>query len=370
MSGAIETADRVAERVVDRLRSDGVTHLDLHALLGRLLDEEAPLLDGADRAQVGDRVLAAVLGLGPLDRLLVDGSVTDVIVNADGAVWVERAGELRRTGTVIGLQARWELVERALAHSGVTVDRAHPIADARLADGSRLAVVVPPVADGGPVLAIRRFVPLARGIEAFGDLATADALAEVVRSRANAVVYGPTGAGKTALLNALSQMVGADERVLLIEDTPELDGADHIVRLATRRANNEGTGQITMRDLVRTALRLRPDRIVVGEVRGAEALDMVWALSTGHTGSFSTIHARSAADALARLETFCLLADASLPHVAVQAQVRRAVDVVIGVGRCADGRRQVLGIHDVPDDPARAPIDRVLMERAPAERRP
>lgn len=208
------------------------------------------------------------------------------------------------------------------------------------------------------MLAIRRFLPLGHGVGAFGDRAMETALLEIVRARANVVVYGPTGSGKTALLSALCQSVPAEERVVVIEDTPELDGAAHVVGLATRRANNEGTGEIAMRELVRTALRLRPDRIVVGEVRGAEALDMVWALSTGHTGSFSTIHARSPDDALARLETFCLLGDASLPHAAVTAQVRRAVDVLIGVGRCADGRRRVIGVHEVADTPGEPPIER------------
>lgn len=351
MSTAGATTSEIVDRVSDRLRRHGEANVDLPALLGRLLDEEAPLVDGQDRAQLGDRVLASVLGLGPLDRLLVDPTVTDVIVNADGAVWVERDGRLRPTDAVIGLAARWELVERALAHSGVTVDRAHPIADARLADGSRLAVVVPPVADGGPVLAIRRFVALAHGLASFGDAGIEAALEAVVRSRANVVVCGPTGSGKTSLLNALCRLVATTERVIMIEDTPELDAPGHVVRLGTRRPNNEGTGEVAMRDLVRTALRLRPDRIVVGEVRGAEALDMVWALSTGHTGSFSTIHARSPVDALARLETFCLLADASLPHAAIRSQVRRAVDVVIAVGRGADGHREVTAIHEVASEP-------------------
>lgn len=325
---------------------------DVRELADRLVGRAAPLATDVQRGRYVDQVLSEVVGLGPLQELLDDGAVTDVMVNPDGSVWIERWGTVQRVALTIDVERRLDLVQRALRHSGVTVDRARPIADARLADGSRLAVLLPPVV-AAPAFAIRRF----RGqvdLGSFGDGAVRAALDSIVTEQANVVVFGPTGSGKTTLVEAMLRCIGPTERVVVIEDTPELDVGGHSVGLHTRRANNEGVGEVSLRVLVRAALRLRPDRVVVGEVRGPEALDMVWALSGGHTGCLSTVHARTAAEALARLETFCLLGDADLPLHAVRSQVRSAIDVVIGVGRGTSGHRRIVSIDRVAEADASA----------------
>lgn len=340
--------ERLARRVVTdpiALERDAVT-----AHVARLLPVEAPLLDATEAESVVD----AVLGLGVLERLLRDPTVSDLLVNSDGAVWVERNGILEREETVCAAPGELRAaVERIIAPLGLRLDPASPAVDARLPDGSRLHAIVPPASPDGPVLAIRRFSEAVRTID---ELAAAGAvsdegaerLRDLVDNRANILVCGPTGAGKTTLLNVLLHELPPGERVVTIEDAAELRPVGHAVRLEGRSGNSEGSGAITQRQLLRHALRLRPDRIVVGEVRGAEAFDMLQALSTGHDGSMSTIHASTPEEALWRMETLALL-EVIATAASVHRQVRRAVDAVVTVGRRGQ-RRVVLSMASVGDE--------------------
>ena len=320
-------------------------------VLADLLRDEVPLMPSSDVARTARSLAVELVGLGPVEELLMDPSVTDVLVNGPGPVWVERSGRLEQTGVVVDRAAIDRYVERLVGPLGLQADRSHPVVDARLPDGTRVAVVLPPLAVDGPVLAVRRHAARTLPLSAFCDATTERVLRRCTGANANVVVYGPTGSGKTTLLNALVSTLPAGERIVTVEDVAELRlPGDHVVRLEARPGTADGAGAAGIRDLVRAALRLRPDRLVVGEVRGAEALDLVWALSTGHRGSLSTCHAGSAADALARLETMCCAAPEQLPLAAVRAQVRSAVDVLVGLGRDQDGRRRVVGVHGVPDD--------------------
>lgn len=258
---------------------------DAVAQLSELVLEEAPLLPPAVVEQWARRLATELVGLGPVEALLADEEITDVLVNGPGPVWVERRGRLQRTDVHLGTEEILRAVERLVAPLGLRADRAHPVVDARLADGTRVSVVLPPLAVDGPVLAVRRHRAVAVPLEGCCDGATAAVLRSWLGERRNLVVYGPTGSGKTTLLGALAAELPPGERLVAIEDVAELRLAgDHVVRLEARPGTAEGTGRVAVRELVRAALRLRPDRIVVGEVRGAEALDMLWALSTGHRG--------------------------------------------------------------------------------------
>jgi pilus assembly protein CpaF len=315
--------------------------------LVELVRAEAPLLDDLSARSLARRLAVDLVGLGPVQRLLEDPAVSDVLVNGPGPVWVERAGRLERTTTTVDRGQVLTAIERLVGPLGLRVDRSQPVLDARLADGTRVCVVLDPPAVGGPVLAVRRHgrttVPLAQAAGEF-----APALRDRLHRRRNIVVHGATGSGKTTLLNALAGELGSDERIVTIEDVAELRlPGDHVVRLEARPGTADGVGRVAIRQLVRAALRLRPDRLVVGEVRGAEALDMVWALSTGHDGSMSTVHAGSAADALRRLETMCLAAEEALPLAAVREQVADAVHVLVGMSRTGGAGRVVTGLHDV-----------------------
>ena len=287
-------------------------------------------------------------GLGPLQPLMIDPAVSDVLVNGDGAVWVERAGALSDTGMRLERSLVELLIERVVAPLGLRVDRSSPLVDARLPDGSRVNAVVPPLAVDGPCLTIRRFATRPVPLAAFCPPGVAELLRWMVRARWNLVVSGGTGAGKTTLLNALAAVIGDDERVVTVEDAAELRLARaNIVRLEARPANAEGAGRVTVRDLVRNALRMRPDRIIVGECRGAEALDMLQAMNTGHDGSLSTCHANGPEDALRRLETMVLLAGLALPLDAVRDQLASAVDAVVQVARHPGGARIVVEVAEV-----------------------
>jgi pilus assembly protein CpaF len=287
--------------------------------------------------------------LGPLEPVLADPAVTEVLLNGPGRAWVERSGRLERLALDLDEEVILGLVERVIGPLGLRLDRASPMVDARLPDGSRLHAVLPPVAVDGPCVAIRRFGTGAFPLTAFGLDGEGAALLEwAVRAGWNLLVAGGTGAGKTTLLNSLSELVPADERIVTIEETAELRlSGSHVVRLEARPANAEGAGAVSVRDLVRAALRLRPDRLLVGEVRGPEAFDMVQALNTGHDGSLSTIHAGGPAQALARLETLVLLADAGLPLGAVRSQIGASIDAVVYVARGADRGRRVLEVAEV-----------------------
>jgi pilus assembly protein CpaF len=316
--------------------------------LAVLLRAEDPLLPDDAVTSRARRLAGELVGLGPLQQLLDDPEVTDVLANGPGPVWVERCGRLRRTSVVVDAEQITRAVERLVAPLGLRADRAHPVIDARLADGSRVAAVLSPLAVDGPVLAVRRHLRRPLPLEDFAPPPVVALLRALVDERRNLVVYGPTGAGKTTVVNALAAGLPPHERVVTIEDVAELQlPGDHVVRLEARPGTSDGVGRVGMRDLVRAALRLRPDRIIVGEVRGAEAAEMVWALSTGHRGGFSTCHAGSASDALARLETMCLLGHGNVAPLAVRAQVWSAVDVLVGVDRADDGRRRVVGVHAV-----------------------
>lgn len=340
------TAD-VESVVRRRFQAEGGHHEPVQRLCELLVDA-APLMSTVEVHRRARRLAGELIGLGPLQRLLDDPDVTDVLANGPGEVWVERRGVLERTGVVVDRQDIERAIERLVGPLGLRADRSAPLVDARLDDGTRVAAVLQPLAVDGPVLAVRRHLARALPLDELTGDDVAALLQSLVRARENIVVFGATGAGKTTLVGALLEVVPADERIVTIEDVAELQLAgEHVVRLEARPGTADGVGRTAVRDLVRAALRLRPDRLVVGEVRGAEAADMVWALSTGHRGGLSTCHAGSPRDLLARLETMCLLAGDGLPHRAVRDQVRSAIDVVVGVRRGPAGTRRVESVHRV-----------------------
>jgi pilus assembly protein CpaF len=360
MTGMDPTAaplDRLASELRERLlaaAADEPDGRDLPAGVRSLVDAEAGVLGAGTRAALADRVTELAVGLGPLQPLLADPAVEEVMVCGTAPVWVERGGRLEETGVRFESDAALrETIERILAPVGRRVDEGEPLCDARLPDGSRVNVVVPPLALDGPALTIRRF--RARGF-APEDLVAAgtleppllELLGRAVRARCSVLVCGGTGSGKTTTLNALSAFIGPGERIVTIEDAAELRlRQPHVVRLEARPPNVEGRGEVTIRRLVRNALRMRPDRIVVGEVRGAEALDMLTALTTGHDGSMTTVHAGSCAEGLRRVETLALMADLGLPHEALRALVADAFDLVVCQARAPDGRRRVVSVAEV-----------------------
>jgi pilus assembly protein CpaF len=348
-----DLAAALRDRLVERAR-DGVAADSLEEEVRALVEREAAPLPEAERAALRDRVVLLATGLGPLEPLLADPSVDEVMVNGAGSVYVERRGKLERAGVEFAGEAElMHAIERVLAPLGRRVDEASPLCDARLADGSRVNVVIPPLSLSGPCLTIRRFRREGfslRDLVAGGTLpaSLAELLAVCVAARASILVSGGTGSGKTTTLNALSGAIPGEERIVTIEDAAELRLRQrHVVRLEARPANLEGRGEVTIRQLVRNALRMRPDRIVVGEVRGAEALDMLQALNTGHDGSLTTVHANSPEDALRRVETLALMAGVGLPHAAVRDQVASALDLVVHQARLADGSRTVESVTEV-----------------------
>ncbi len=306
----------------------------------RLAQTEAPLA-GSDLVE---SVVDSLVGMGPIEALLRDHEVTDVLVNGPDQVWVERGGVLERSEAVFsGPSAVLAAVERVIAPLGLRLDRSSPFVDARLEDGSRLHAVIPPASVDGPVVAVRRFTQAVAGLDQLVPAGSAtgeqvSCLRGLVVGRRNVLVSGGTGAGKTTLLNLLAGEIPPHERVVTIEDAAELSLPGHVVRLEAHPANADGGGAVEIRSLLRSALRLRPDRIVVGEVRGAEALDMVWALNTGHLGSLSTIHANSPAEALWRLETLAL-SDGGMAGEAIRRQIEAGIHAVVQVERTPGGRR-------------------------------
>lgn len=326
--------------------------------LAALLREEAPLLAATRVGPLVDQLVSEVRGLGPLDAVLADPEVTEVMINGPGIAYVERSGVLGRVELDLDADEILGIVERVVGPLGLRLDRSSPIVDARLADGSRLNAVLPPLAVDGPCVTIRRFRAEPVTLEAFGaGPEVCGRLVRLVRSGWNVLVAGGTGAGKTTLLNALSSFIDPGERLVTVEETAELRLAHaHWVRLEARPANAEGAGQVTVRDLVRTALRMRPDRLLVGEVRGGEALDMLQALNTGHDGSLSTVHANGPAEALLRLETLVRFADAGLPVEAVRAQIATALDAVVMVRRGSSGARRIDSVSEVRAEPDGGPL--------------
>jgi len=341
------------ERVHARLLAEAGDDLTsspvvVRARIAEHLRAEEPLLDAARFDGLLAELVHEVAGLGALEPVLADPGVTEVMVNGPGRAYVERAGVLEPVALDLDAAAIVRLAERIVAPLGLRLDRASPMVDARLADGSRLHAVLPPLAVDGPCLTIRRFGARSLALADFGVPAEVAALLHaLVAGGANVLVAGATGAGKTTLLNSLSRSIPERERVVTIEETAELRLAQpHVVRLEARPPNAEGAGAVAVRDLVRAALRMRPDRIVVGEVRGGEALDMLQALNTGHDGSLCTIHANGPRDALRRLETLALFGGSALPLVAVRDQIVSCIDVVVFVAR-REGRRVVTEITEV-----------------------
>ncbi|MGD9735873.1 MAG: CpaF family protein [Solirubrobacterales bacterium] len=344
-------------RLVERRREEaaaGPAGGELADAVRELVAAEAGVLGAEDRDELAARIVRDSVGLGPLEELLADPSVEEVMVNGPERVFVERRGVVEATEVRFGDEEELRnAIERILAPLGRRVDELSPMVDARLGDGSRVNVVIPPLAIDGPAISIRRFGVRRPGpdeLVALGTLTPGqrDQLEEAVRERRSVLVSGGTGSGKTTLLNALSSFLAARERVVTIEDAAELRlQQPHVVRLESRPAGVEGRGEVTIRDLLRNALRMRPDRIVIGEVRGPEALDLLTALNTGHDGALSTVHANSPADALARLETLALMAGVGLPHAAIVEQVRRGIDLVVQIERRPDGARVVGAVAEV-----------------------
>jgi pilus assembly protein CpaF len=353
-----ELATALRDRLVERRRAaaaaGGDGRVDLESTVRDLVDESAVLLSAGDRGEIAARIVRDSVGLGPLEVLLADPAVEEVMVNGPDRVYVERAGRIEATDVAFADEEELRnAIERILAPLGRRVDELSPMVDARLADGSRVNVVIPPLSIDGPAVSIRRFGARRPGPEELVALGTLSAeqsrlLEAAVAARRSILVSGGTGSGKTTMLNALSSFIAPTERVVTIEDAAELRlQQPHVVRLESRPAGVEGRGEVTIRDLLRNALRMRPDRIVIGEVRGPEALDLLTALNTGHDGALSTVHANSAADALGRLETLTLMAGVGLPHAAVAEQVQRGIDLVVHLRRRPDGARVVTDVAEV-----------------------
>ena len=358
------------ERVVQDLHEELVESLDLELVrrtpreeleqrlrksLAEALQERAVALSEAERATAIDDVLDEVLGLGPLERLMRQPGVTDILVNGCDTVYIEQKGRLRKVDVRFRDDAHlMRIIDRIVSAVGRRVDEAHPLVDARMADGSRFNAIIPPLALDGPLVSIRRFG--ANPIEAQELVELGSVPAEVlelleacVKAKLNIVISGGTGSGKTTLLNVLSRYVPEEERIVTIEDAAELRlQREHVARLETRPPNLEGEGEVVARDLVRNALRMRPDRIIVGEIRGVEAIDMLQAMNTGHEGSLSTIHANSARDAIARIETMVGLGFPNVSGATIRQLIARALDLVIQLERLPDGTRRIVTVSEVP----------------------
>ncbi|MTZ14664.1 CpaF family protein [Pseudomonas sp. JL972] len=320
----------------------------------RLLDEHAAPVSAAGRQQIIKQITDEVLGLGPLEPLLADATVSDILVNGHASVYVERHGKLQRTDVRFrDDQHLLNIIDRIVSSLGRRIDESSPLVDARLKDGSRVNAIIPPLAIDGPSMSIRRFaVDLlnAESLVQMGTLTPAIALVlkAIVRGRMNVLVSGGTGTGKTTMLNVLSSFIPHNERIVTIEDSAELQlQQPHVVRLETRPPNIEGRGEVNQRELVRNSLRMRPDRIVIGEVRGAEALDMLAAMNTGHDGSITTIHANTPRDALSRIENMVSMSGATFPIKALRQQIASAIDVVIQLERQEDGKRRLVSVQEI-----------------------
>lgn len=357
----LEWKQRIFQRLLSMLDLAAIATVDdkqartqIRELANRLIVDESVPLSLAQRQLIVRQIEDEVMGLGPLEPLLADPAVSDILVNGSQQVYIERGGKLERTAVRFHDDAHlMNIIDRIVSAVGRRIDESQPMVDARLKDGSRVNVIIPPLAIDGPVLSIRRF-----GVEAltpadlvrFGTLSDSlvELLRAVVRARLNVVISGGTGSGKTTLLNVMSGFIPENERIVTIEDSAELQlRQPHVVRLETRQANIEGRGQVTQRDLVRNSLRMRPDRIVVGEVRGAEALDMLQAMNTGHDGSLTTVHANSARDALSRIETMVAMTGMQFPIHALRAQIASAIHVVIQTERHEDGRRRLTSLQEI-----------------------
>jgi pilus assembly protein CpaF len=338
---------------LNQLKRDDVRR-EVSQILESLVAGESTPMNLQERERLSLEVLDEVFGLGPLERLLGDPTISDILVNNYKSVYIERRGLLEFTGIEFRDDAHLlSIIDRIVTAIGRRIDESSPMVDARLADGSRVNAIIPPLALDGPCLSIRRFGHERLGAE---DLVVnrsltqpmLDLLIGCVKARLNILISGGTGAGKTTLLNVLSSYISNRERIVTIEDAAELQlHQEHVVRLETRRPNIEGKGAIQQRQLVMNSLRMRPDRIIIGEVRGEEALDMLQAMNTGHDGSLTTVHANSPRDALARLDTMVAMSDLNIPAIAVRRQIASAISVVIQVSRLSDGTRKVTSVSEI-----------------------
>jgi pilus assembly protein CpaF len=353
-----EARNELFTRLGSRLSDSSLDEEDLAALvrqeLSRLVQASSLVLKPEERRRLIDEICDDVLGYGPLQKYLDDDTVTEIMVNGHQHVYVEIEGRLHRTGSHFSSEQHLRrVIERIVSRVGRRIDESSPLVDARLEDGSRVNAVIPPLAFGGSSLTIRKFgkVPLQ-----VSDLLTRGSLSPqmvqllraCVEAKLNILVSGGTGTGKTTLLNVLSSFIPSDERIVTVEDAIELQlQQEHVVRMESRPRNIEGRGEVTIRDLVRNSLRMRPDRIIVGEVRGGESLDMLQAMNTGHEGSLSTLHANTPRDAIARLETMVLMAGMDLPLRAIREQVSSALDLIVHLTRLRDGTRRVTHVTEV-----------------------
>ena len=341
--------------VIDKLERDEL-EFQIRQVVERILKEESYTLplNLKEREKIFTEILDEVLGYGPLEPLLKDHTVSDILVNTYKDIYVERAGKIEAT------DARFKddehlmrIIDKIVSSVGRRIDESSPMVDARLPDGSRVNAIIPPLALDGPILSIRRFAVNPLELDDLIGFQTltpeiADLLKGIVKSRLNVIISGGTGSGKTTLLNVLSRFIPGDERIITIEDAAELQmKQEHVVRLETRPPNIEGKGQVVQRDLVRNSLRMRPDRIIVGEVRGKEAFDMLQAMNTGHDGSLTTIHANSARDALMRLETMVAMASMDIPSEFLRKFIASAIHVIIQVSRMVDGRRKLISLQEI-----------------------
>ncbi|GGC18157.1 CpaF family protein [Pseudoduganella buxea] len=345
--------DRVDLESMQRLTPDQIRQ-ELRLLVERLLEEEMVVINDAERKTLTRDIQNEMLGFGPLEPLLEDPTVSDILVNTHKQIYVERRGRLELTDVTFTDEAHlMKIIDKIVSRVGRRIDESSPMVDARLPDGSRVNAIIPPLAIDGAVMSIRRFSadPLRLAdLVSYGSM-TAD-MAEVLqglgKAKVNILISGGTGSGKTTMLNVISGFINHNERIVTVEDAAELQlQQPHVVRLETRPPNIEGKGEVTQRALVRNALRMRPDRIILGEVRGAEAMDMLGAMNTGHEGSMATIHANTPRDALTRLENMVSMAAGTLPAKAIRQQIAAAVGVVVQVSRLTDGKRKVLSISEV-----------------------
>ena len=348
MTNEGELGVKVHSALWKRISTEGIDAaakaIDFDSQIRELIADYQPLASPSTIESVVADVLARVDGLGPLHELASDTAISEIMVNGDGRVWVERSGRIEQTSLVLAHDDTHNLVRRLAATAGRRIDQTHPSVDVRLADGSRLHAIIPPLAVDGPCVTIRRFRDQHIALDELASPTAQHILERATADRETIVIAGATSSGKTTLLNALATSIPDEARIITIEDAAELRlPSKHVVRLETRAAT-EGAPAVTLRELARHALRMRPDRIICGEMRGAEALDLIQAMNTGHRGSMSTVHANSPADALRRIETMMLLGDAELPLSAIRDQLASCIDLVVMMGRAESGARQVTEI--------------------------
>jgi pilus assembly protein CpaF len=353
----IDLHHRLIERLdleaLEQIKDEVEVIHQIRLAVGEFLREESTPLSQAEREEIVEQIVWEITGLGPIEPLFRDPTISDILVNTAKDIFIERRGKLSRVTAQFRNDAHlMAVIDRIVSRVGRRVDESSPMVDARLPDGSRVNAIIPPLALDGPVLSIRRFGAdltveqlIANGSMTMEML---QLLAGCVKARLNILISGGTGSGKTTLLNAMSSFIPSDERLVTIEDAAELRlQQEHVVRLETRPPNAEGRGEVVARDLVKNALRMRPDRIIVGEVRGPEALDMLQAMNTGHEGSLTTVHANTPRDALARMETMILMAGTNLPNRAMREQISSALDLIVQASRLSDGTRRVVSVTEV-----------------------